>query len=60
VGPCDKAYERLSPVIPTNEPRGGAAGGGGGGGGTTGGGRNDRYETGDTRFFEDPSVQNTI
>jgi hypothetical protein len=59
VGPCDKAYERVSPAIPTDEPRGGAAGGGSGGGGTTGGGRNDRYETGDTRFFEDPSVQNT-
>jgi hypothetical protein len=59
VGPCDKAYERISPAIPTDEPRGGAAGGGSGGGGTTGGGRNDRYETGDTRFFEDPSVQNT-
>jgi hypothetical protein len=60
VGPCDKAYERLSPAIPTDEFRGGAAGGGGGGGGTTGGGRNDRFETGNTGFFEDPSVQNTI
>jgi hypothetical protein len=59
VGPCDKAYERLSPAIPNDEFRGGAAGGGGGGGGTTGGGRNDRFETGNTGFFEDPSVQNT-
>jgi hypothetical protein len=58
VGPCDKAYERVSPAIPTDEPRGGAAGGGSGGG-TTGGGRNDRFETGNTGFFEDPSVQNT-
>jgi len=61
VGPCDKAYERVSPAIPTDEPRGGAAAGSGGGG-TTGGviGRNDRFETGNTTFFEDPSVQNMI
>ena len=66
VGPCDKAYERLLPAIPTDDL---FRGGGGslaspgnqydGSNPNTGRGRNDRYETGDTRIFTDPSVENT-
>jgi hypothetical protein len=62
------------PPIQYKEPAGNVGSGGGGGGGSlaspgnqydgsipnTGGGRNDRYETGDTRIFTDPSVENTV
>jgi hypothetical protein len=64
VGPCNKAQEKPS------QPATGPTGGGGGSLASpgnqydgsipnTGGGRNNRYETGDTRIFTDPSVENT-
>ena len=66
VGPCDKAQERPSQSQPTDDL---FRGGGGslaspgnqydGSIPNTGGGRNDRYETGDTRIFTDPLVENT-
>ena len=66
VGPCNKAQERPSQSQPTDDL---FRGGGGslaspgnqydGSIPNTGGGRNDRYETGDTRIFTDPSVENT-
>ena len=66
VGPCDKAQERPSQSQPTDDLFRGAGGSLASPGNqydgsipNTGGGRNDRYETGDTRIFTDPSVENT-
>lgn len=65
-GPCDKSGTKQG-----QKPMPSDSGQGGGGslaspgaqydgsGGNTGGGRNDRYETGDTRLVNDPSVDNT-
>ena len=69
VGPCDKAQEKPSPSQPTGATGGGGGSlaspgnqydGSGGNGTNTGGGRNNRYETGDTRLINDPSVENTL
>ena len=56
-----KVADRVITETTTAAPGAGGGGAAAGGGGTTGGviGRNDRFETGNTGFFEDPSVQNT-
>lgn len=68
---CNEQEGSVTNTIPTGGSSAGTTGGGGGSLASpgnqydgsipnTGGGRNDRYETGDTRIFTDPSVENTL